>query len=95
MTSLPKISNPNDPKLVLAYLKAGCEIEQIGRDLTFYGKQPTYSLKPPGQLWECSLKPEIVVALETLKLIEVDSGNGTTYWSKADFSLPEIPTAKN
>lgn len=80
------------PKLILAYLKAGCEIKQIGHDRRFFSdKVPEYWLIAPGLAWEIRLLEHHVKALETLDLICLDSGSGNAwYFSKADFSIPSL-----
>ena len=41
------------PKDLFAYLKAGCEIKQIGRDrTTLEGRYPEYWLIAPGLIWK-------------------------------------------
>ncbi|WP_305910560.1 hypothetical protein Q9L42_020595 (plasmid) [Methylomarinum sp. Ch1-1] len=99
-----KLAKPNtkygyieSPKEIIAYLKAGCEIKQIGFNKTHIeGPTPAYWLKPPGVLtWEVRLHEVHVRALETLELITVDSGDGKCWFSRADFSVPSLKSAQD
>lgn len=79
------------PKEILAYLKARCEIKQIGRNKQCIdGKTPEYWLIAPAMAWEIRLHEIHVRAMETLELINVDSGDGTSWFSRANFSIPNI-----
>ena len=85
------------PKQLLGYLKAGCEIKQVGQNenpLLIRPQFPKYYLVAPNLQWEYELEPAHVKALETLELISVvcsvSSAEGDCWMSKADFSIPAI-----
>ncbi len=78
------------PKDILAYLKSGCEIKQIRRDKRFPDDLVEYWLVAPGMSWQYRLHEVHVKALETLELVIVDSGNGNTWFSRANFSIPSV-----
>lgn len=81
------------PKQLLAYLKAGCEIKQVGENRRYLndGKpDPKYYLIAPNLQWEFELEPRHVQALETLELISVDCCGGNYWISKENFNIPAI-----
>lgn len=78
------------PKAILAYLKAGCEIRQIGRDRRCSDDITEYWIVAPGMAWEARLHEVHVKALETLELVRVDSCSGNTWFSRENFSIPTI-----
>lgn len=84
------------PKQLLGYLKAGCEIKQVGQNEQPLRTKPKYYLIAPNLQWEFELDSEHVKALETLELIAVDcsvaSSEGCYWMSKADFAIPDIKT---
>lgn len=79
------------PKELLAYLKMGCELKQIGCNaLPGDKRQPIYRLTAPFQQWEVGVASCHAVALETLGLVEVDCCGGNYWISKGNFELPVI-----
>ena len=81
------------PKEILSYLKAGCQIKQIGQNKRCnFDRTPEYWLINP-MTWEVRLHESHVRALETLELITVDSGTGGSWFSKANFSIPKLQPA--
>lgn len=80
------------PKMLLAYLKEGCELRQIGknRQLTT-DKYPEYYLVVPGQAWTVRVHPAHAESLEALDLVSVENCSGGEIWhSKIDLSLPAL-----
>lgn len=89
----PYTNTVSSPKQILAYLKQGCEIKQVGQSPRFLndGKPlPKYYLLAPNLQWEFELDPKHVQALETLELITVDCCGGNYWLSKASLNIPAI-----
>lgn len=80
------------PKTLLAYLKMGCEIQQVGCDQRSQNDPaPDYFLVN-GMYWEVPVHPRHAQALETLELITLDCGDGKNWYSRASFSVPALET---
>lgn len=89
----PELTNGSlsDPKALIAYLKAGCEIRQVGFD----GKPgsshfPEHFLLAPNAVWQVRVKADHVNALETLGLLQIDSQRETEWLSRLNVSLPTL-----
>lgn len=89
----PYTNTVASPKQILAYIKQGCEIKQVGDNPRFLNDSkpiPKYYLLAPNQQWEYELEPKHVQALETLELITVDCCGGNYWVSKASLDIPKI-----
>ena len=89
----PYTNTVASPKQILAYLKQGCEIKQVGQNRRFINDctpMPKYFLIAPNLQWEFELDSKHVQALETLELIQVDCCGGNYWLSKASLDIPKI-----
>jgi len=77
------------PKDILAYLKAGCGIKQLGMDQRYQSTPSSaFLLFAPMEKWEVRVNPDHVRAMEKLDLLEIDSAAGNTWYLKGSFSIP-------
>lgn len=79
------------PKQLMAYLKLGCEVKQVGQNhIPGTNDHPLYYLIAPDLQWEVELLPKHVQALEALELIEVDCSVDNYWISKQSFEIPKV-----